>query len=163
MLVVGVVQWLPVSLTLLYWEICVGLLQRWPSKWPSIFCRIIIFFFIASTLSCSLIFPVENICRPTWICNQFQLPHPPKKNTLVWFLPGSWLPLELALFLPHILAIVLACLCDENKLFYEMGACVQLVGLNFSLGPTVHAKFMGQKKLTTMDNFPGRNSKSWSN
>jgi len=26
-----------------------------------------------------------------------------------------------------------------------MGACVQLVGLNISLGPTVHAKFLGQK------------------
>ena len=57
-----------------------------------------IFLYCQLTLSCSLIFPVENICRPKWICNQFQLPHPPKKNTLVWFLPGSWLPLELALF-----------------------------------------------------------------
>jgi len=56
------------------------------------------FLYCRLTLSCSLILPVENICQPKWVCNRFQRPHSPPDSTLVWFLPGSRLPLELTLF-----------------------------------------------------------------
>ncbi len=52
---------------------------------------------------------------------------------------------ELNFSLPHFIANFVACLCDWSRAFFETGASFEFVVLNFSPGPTVCAKLLGQE------------------